>query len=104
MGEKGAVCILLMICIIGGAFLLGGLLFSRSVSTILQLVVACEQVYSLARWLTTVLRDNKFPYARVSQVMPCKQKSREQPMKTPEENGVPTEVFFCFGLGIQKVS
>ena len=40
MGEKGALCILLMICIIGGAFLLGGLLFSRSVSTILQLVVA----------------------------------------------------------------
>ena len=40
MGERGALCILLMICIIGGAFLLGGLLFSRSVSTILQLVVA----------------------------------------------------------------
>ena len=40
MGERGAVCILLMICIIGGAFLLGGLRFSRSVSTILQLVVA----------------------------------------------------------------
>ena len=39
-GEGGAVCILLMICIICGAFLLGGLLFSRSVSTILQLVVA----------------------------------------------------------------
>ena len=35
-------CILLMICIIGVAFLLGGLLFSRSVSTILQLVVASE--------------------------------------------------------------
>ena len=32
-------CILLMLCIICGAFLLGGLLFSRSVSTILQLVV-----------------------------------------------------------------
>ena len=40
MGERGALCILLMICIIGGAFLLGGLLFSRSVSTILKLVVA----------------------------------------------------------------
>ena len=40
MGERGAVCILLMICIIGGAFLLGGPLFSRSVSTILQLVLA----------------------------------------------------------------
>ena len=33
-------CILLMICIIGGTFLFGGLLFSRSVSTIFQLVVA----------------------------------------------------------------
>ena len=35
-----------MICIIGGAFLLGGLLFSRSVSTILQQVVAhADQVH-----------------------------------------------------------
>ena len=39
MGERGVLCILLMICIIGGAFLLGGLLLSRSVLTILQLVV-----------------------------------------------------------------
>ena len=38
-------CILLMICIICGAFLLGGLLFSRSVSTILQLVVEDEDDY-----------------------------------------------------------
>ena len=35
-------CILLMICIIGGAFLIGGLLFSGSVSTILQLFVASK--------------------------------------------------------------
>ena len=33
------VCILLMRCIVGSAVLLGGLLFSRSASTILQLVV-----------------------------------------------------------------
>ena len=39
-GGEGAVCILLMICIIGGAFLLGRPLFSWSVLTILQLVIA----------------------------------------------------------------
>ena len=31
-GGEGAVCILLMICIIGSTLLLGGLLFSQSVS------------------------------------------------------------------------
>ena len=51
MGERGALCILLMICIIGGAFLLGGLLFSQSVSTILQLVVALSVMHAKAhKW------------------------------------------------------
>ena len=38
-GGGGAVCILLMRCIIGSAFLLGRLFFSWSVLTIFQLVV-----------------------------------------------------------------
>ena len=43
--------------------------------------------------LTTVLRDNNFPYARV----PRKQNSREQPRKTPEQNGVRTEALSFSG-------
>ena len=35
--------------------------------------------------------------ARIMQAMPHKQKSLEQPGKTPEQNGVCTEVFFVSG-------
>ena len=74
MGERGALCILLMICIIGGAFLLGGLLFSRSVSTILQLVVACaysdfQCIYSFYFVLYYFL---EFIYKVLSTVVLCK--------------------------------
>ena len=44
-------CILLMICIIGGAFLFKGLLFSRSVSTILQLVVATSDIAKVLKFI-----------------------------------------------------
>ena len=51
-------CILLMICIIGGAFLFGGLLFSRGVSTILQLVVASSQLRSASRNCSRKIEEN----------------------------------------------